>query len=462
MFSYSVKSILISMIFVLTFENVITLVNSYVLPEPTFKILQPQGIQISIPDEPGIQFFAFQGNINKRIQVTQSGQISGEVFRKNDGKWTIEDEDISLRDGDVIHYWIHVLVNGTPYQKGNIKWTVTSETQESPSTEKPNDSSSTLLFEDNFDSLNTSIWSHDVKMPLSPDYEFCVYHNDQHDFLTVIEDGVLRIKPVVLEDLYGENATAFGTLQLSGCTSIFPKECMRQAVAFNILPPLISARLTTKNSFYFRYGKIEIRAKFPEGDWLYPEMWLEPKYNNYGPGYSSGRVILGLARGNDNLINVANNDVFDSRRLDLGIMAGTTNHIAKHMISKIREDGERWTKEFHVYTTIWNNDGFQFLVDGENVGTLSPGMNGWEQVNDVNKIAPFDQEFYISIGVGVGGIRFFPDGTTNAGNAKPWSNSAAKAMLQFWRARNQWLPSLKRENGKMATFQIDYIRVWSS
>lgn len=54
------------------------------------------------------------------------------------------------------------------------------------------------------------------------------------------------------------------------CTSNIPAECTRKAMSYNILPPIISARLSTKESFYFRYGKIEIRAKFPEGDWLYP------------------------------------------------------------------------------------------------------------------------------------------------------------------------------------------------
>lgn len=38
----------------------------------------------------------------------------------------------------------------------------------------------------------------------------------------------------------------------------------------NILPPIVSARLTTKNSFSFRYGVVEIKAKLPHGDWVVP------------------------------------------------------------------------------------------------------------------------------------------------------------------------------------------------
>lgn len=34
-------------------------------------------------------------------------------------------------------------------------------------------------------------------------------------------------------------------------------------------------------------------------------------------------------------------------------------------------------------------------------------------------------------------------------------------MLRFWNARNQWLPSWRRDNGEKTTFVIDYVRVWS-
>lgn len=463
MFDHSIISTSIFIVLLLIFGSFLTFADSYVLPEPAFEILKPQGIRVSIPDEPGLQFFAFQGNVNKRIQEGQLGEITGEVFKKKDGKWTILDQHVSLRDGDVIHYWIHVQVDGKTYKKEDGTWTFTSRIQTAARTNKLNEqkiSDGKLLLDENFDSLNKSLWSRIIKIPLSPDYEFCVFHNENHPSLVQIANGMLRIKPIILEDNYGENVTAYGTLILSGCTSNIPVECSRKAMAYNILPPVISARLTTKNSFTFRYGKIEIRAKFPEGDWLYPEMWLQPKYNNYGLGYSSGRVILGLARGNDNLVNTTSKSVFDSRRLDFGFRIGTTQNIENYIVSKIRENNG-WTKDFHVYTTIWNSDGFQFLVDGENVGELKPDTNGWMHTSNFEKMAPFDQEFYITIGLGVGGIRVFPDDTTSSGYKKPWRNVGAKAMLQFWHHRDQWLPTWRPESGSKTAFNIDYIRVWS-
>ncbi|KZC14940.1 Beta-1,3-glucan-binding protein [Dufourea novaeangliae] len=184
-------------------------------------------------------------------------------------------------------------------------------------------------------------------------------------------------------------------MQLSGCTSKISEECMRKATAYNILPPVLAIKLTTKHSFNFRYGKIEIKAKFPEGDWLYPEMYLKPKYDTYGTGYSSGCIVLGLARGNGNLIDVTNRTIFDSRKLDFGFRIGTDTHVNDYMVSKIRESGPKWTQGFHIYTTTWNTNGFRFSVDGEEVGELDPETDGWLHNNNFNKLAPFDEEVYI-------------------------------------------------------------------
>lgn len=392
-----------------------------------------------------MKFFAFQGNVNKKLKLNQLGEISGEVYKKENEKWIIENRDINIVSGDIIYYWIYIQVNETMHIGGEQTWTVANKF-------------ANLLFHETFDSLKDSVWNHEVKIPLTPDYEFCVYHNDQHSSIYV-ENGFLKIKPLILENLYGDNATTYGKLILSGCTSKISSECERKGKSFHILPPILSGRLNTKNTFSFQYGKIEIRARFPKGDWLYPEMWLQPKYDYYGPNYSSGCVILGLSRGNENLIST-DGKIYDSRTLDFGLRVGTTKNLTNHIVSQTLENGPRWTKDFHTYTTIWDSNGFQFFVDGKEFGKLTPQENGWMYGNNFNKMAPFDQEFYITLGVGVGGIRVFPDGTTSSGNVKPWKNVGAKAMLQFWHAKDQWLSSW-RTNNEENIFEIDYIRIWS-
>jgi beta-glucanase (GH16 family) len=45
----------------------------------------------------------------------------------------------------------------------------------------------------------------------------------------------------------------------------------------NILNPIMSARLRSVKSFAFKYGRLEIKAKMPKGDWIWPALWLLPK-----------------------------------------------------------------------------------------------------------------------------------------------------------------------------------------
>ncbi|EZA53410.1 beta-1,3-glucan-binding protein isoform X2 [Ooceraea biroi] len=444
-------------------------VYPYVLPDPTFEVLKPQGLRVSIPDEPGLRLFGFHANVNKAIGIDASGDIAGNVYSARNGRWTFEDSDVTIRDGDVLYYWIYAQADRQSHRRDQQRWMYSSTDQAdsnqtiAQNTTSRNETAGQLLFEDNFTSFNTALWKRDIKMPLSPDYEFCVYHNEFHQQLVQVKDGRLHIKPIILEDSYGENATIYGRLQLNGCTSTVPAECTRRGISYNILPPIISARLTTKERFAFRYGKIEIRAKFPQGDWLYPELWLDPKYSVYGANYASGRILLGLVRGNENLVNATDvTKIYDTRRLDFGVRVGVSPNIQETLVSKVQEFGPHWTQDFHVYTTIWTSDGFTFLVDNEEIGQMSHNERGWMSgPNAGRKAAPFDQEFYITLGLGAGGVRVFPDNTISSGLPKPWSNLDVKAMQKFWKSRNQWIPTWRRGGGESTAFVIDYVRVWS-
>ncbi|XP_011881196.1 PREDICTED: beta-1,3-glucan-binding protein-like isoform X2 [Vollenhovia emeryi] len=471
MLSRGVDRAMIRLIFVLA----CTLVGPafpYVVPDPTFEVLKPQGLRVSVPDAPGLRVFGFHANINKAIRTNENGQIAGDVYLATDGRWTFEDLDVTIKNGDVLRYWIYVQADGANHRKNDQRWTYSPTENQAVDSQETTESSShyeipaegRLLLKDDFDSFNESLWKREIKMPLDPDYEFCVYHNQNHEKLVQVHDGKLFIRPIILEDYYGENATAYGRLQLNGCTSTIDFECTRQALAYSILPPVISARLTTKERFVLRYGKVEMRAKFPQGDWIYPEMWLEPRYSTYGANYASGRVLLGLARGNENLVNATDvSKIYDTRRLDFGVRVGASpNTVREILVTKVNEFGQRWAQDFHVYTTIWTSNGFTFLIDGEELGRISPDDEGWLSGPHADrKAAPFDQEFFITLGIGVGGIRVFPDGTLSSGIRKPWRNVDAKAMLNFWNSRNHWLPSWRRDDSNKTAFVIDYVKVWA-
>ena len=53
-----------------------------------------------------------------------------------------------------------------------------------------------------------------------------------------------------------------------------------------------SARLRTVNSFTCRYCRVEVEAKLPKGDWIWPAIWMLPKHLSYGKWPASGTKLL--------------------------------------------------------------------------------------------------------------------------------------------------------------------------
>lgn len=139
------------------------------------------------------------------------------------------------------------------------------------------------------------------------------------------------------------------------CTSLVDpvQECQRQAGLKRILPPVVTAKIRSKKSFSFKYGRVEIRAKLPKGDWIFPrkpvlhhsleafyifflffflnkitrnfiitELLLEPTQNVYrGVGdlaFLNGQVRIAFIRGNEYL------EKADGIPLDGKFLAGQT------------------------------------------------------------------------------------------------------------------------------------------
>jgi beta-glucanase (GH16 family) len=47
-----------------------------------------------------------------------------------------------------------------------------------------------------------------------------------------------------------------------------------------IQAPVFSARINTKSSASIKYGRVEVVAKMPKGDWLWPAIWMMPVNDN--------------------------------------------------------------------------------------------------------------------------------------------------------------------------------------
>lgn len=63
-------------------------------------------------------------------------------------------------------------------------------------------------------------------------------------------------------------------------------------------------------------------------------------------------------------------------------------------------------------------------------------------------------QFYVSLGLNVGGIHEFDNNVRN----KPWKNNSPKAALKFWEAKNQWYPTWR---GDQSALQVDSVKVYA-
>lgn len=131
----------------------------------------------------------------------------------------------------------------------------------------------TLVFSEEFDD-NLKKWNYETRFPLDTrDAEFVVY--EKRAETSYIKDKNLIMKPEILTNVldFDDRRIRGGTYNLGdACTPIEDpmKECEKNAKFGRIIPPITSTSLNTRDKFSFKYGRVEIRAKLPIGDWIYP------------------------------------------------------------------------------------------------------------------------------------------------------------------------------------------------
>lgn len=325
----------------------------------------------------------------------------------------------------------------------------------------------TIIFQDDFDKLNFTTWEHELTMGGGGNWEFEWYVNNRSN--SYVRNSTLFIKPTLTEDAIGDVTLRSGTVDIWGaspadqCTGNAFYGCMRSAPASgNYINPIRSARLRSTKSFAFKYGRFEVRAKLPQGDWLWPAIWLLPKYNEYGNWPASGEIDVMESRGNGPSYPAGGNNKFAST-LHWGTNWDQNQFQRTHAeFDNTKSLGE----DFHVYGLYWDSTGIYTYLDNDSNrvlkvnfteqgffqrGQFPPSFdNPW--VGEDNA-APFNREFYIILNLAVGGTNsYFPDGV----GGKPWNNQDPHAPNAFYNAKGQWYPTWKGED---AALQIDWIKV---
>ena len=159
-----------------------------------------------------------------------------------------------------------------------------------------------------------------------------------------------------------------------------------------------SAHLRTKLKGDWTYGRFEIRAKVPEGQGLWPAIWLMPTESYYGEWAASGEM-----------------DIAEFRGQEPGTVHGTLHYGGSPPRNTYTgqsfelTDGRTFADDFHVFTMIWEPDAFHWFVDGRHYQSQTSWWSGGHEFP-----APFDRAFYLILTLAVGGPFTGPPDETTA------------------------------------------------
>lgn len=238
-----------------------------------------------------------------------------------------------------------------------------------------------LIWNDEFagDNLNTSKWNYNTGYYIDGDPNKWGWGNNELEYYTdsekntFVKDGSLNITT------YYEPTT-------------FPE------IDPNRVAPYSSGKITSKDKFTFKYGRIDFRAKLPAGNGLWPALWLLPNEDTYGVWASSGEIDVMEARGR--IPNAS------SGAIHYGGTWPTNTYLGGDYVFP---EGESINSDYHVYSLVWEEDNIKWYVDGK-CFFKATNEQWYSAGNPNNPNAPFDQEFYIIMNLAVGG--WFDGGVT--------------------------------------------------
>lgn len=143
-----------------------------------------------------------------------------------------------------------------------------------------------------------------------------------------------------------------------------------------------SARVISKNTGDWLYGKIEVRAKLPTGQGTWPAIWMLPTDWEYGGWPSSGEI-----------------DIMEHVGYDQNVVHATVHTEAYHhsigtQVGKSITEPDVSTA-FHTYKLEWTETQIKVSLDDNEYFTFSK--------HGTYKQWPFDKRFHLLLNIAMGG-----------------------------------------------------------
>lgn len=158
--------------------------------------------------------------------------------------------------------------------------------------------------EDSFSNIDKGTWNYEIQRGGFGSGTFEWTTDDPKNAyvdgegLHIVPTLTTESTPITPEELIDNHVLNLTTDKT--CTSDNVNWCSVRSnkTAGTIINPVRSARLNTKGKKTLRYGKIEVIAKMPKGDWLWPAIWMMPDKEVYGEWPRSGEIDIAESRGN--------------------------------------------------------------------------------------------------------------------------------------------------------------------
>jgi beta-glucanase (GH16 family) len=148
-----------------------------------------------------------------------------------------------------------------------------------------------------------------------------------------------------------------------------------------------SARLITKGKGDWLYGKIEVKAKLPDGLGTWPAIWMLSTDWEYGSWPASGEIdIMEHVGYNQNTIHASVHTQSYYHKIN-------TQKSSTKLVEGVSED-------FHVYAIEWLPDKIMAYIDGELYFTFEPSKL---KETPTFKEWPFDKKMHLLLNIAVGG-----------------------------------------------------------
>lgn len=144
-----------------------------------------------------------------------------------------------------------------------------------------------------------------------------------------------------------------------------------------------SARLVTRTKGDWTFGRVEVKAKLPDGIGMWPAIWMLPTDEAYGGWPASGEI-----------------DIMESLGYIPYYVAATVQTKSYNYIQGTQKTAifgvPDCYSEFHKYILEWDASELRIYVDSKLYHTFKnegTGFSGW----------PFDKQFHLLLNVAIGG-----------------------------------------------------------